>query len=103
LADLAQRAAVFRPELAQGAAFAAAAHLRAGSIPGYTDSACKVLCGMDGGSAAAITVEVRPNPASDSDGFHYEAWRSAIRAAICDRPAERETRRPLGTIIGAAL
>ncbi|HEX8257420.1 MAG TPA: DUF1702 family protein [Allosphingosinicella sp.] len=87
LTDLAQVAGGFRLELAQGAAFAAAAHLEGGAIPSHTDSACQVLCGMDARSAAAITSATRPNPASDGDGFHYEAWRAAIRTAIFQHQA----------------
>jgi hypothetical protein len=82
LAELVEAAGARRPDLGQGAAFAAAAHLSAGSIPEHCESACQLLCGMDGYSAAALTAVARPNPDFDPDGLHYEAWRRAIRAGI---------------------
>lgn len=82
LSDLARAAGGCRLDLGQGAAFAAAAHLRAGSMPDHTETACGVLCGMSGDEAAAITTVARPDPESDPAGRHYEAWRGGIRAGI---------------------
>lgn len=93
LADLARAAGGCRLDLGQGAAFAAAAHLRAGSIPDHTEAACLMLCGMDGDKAAAVTAAARSDPGSDPAGRHYEAWRSAIRAGIAD-PAAAPAARP---------
>ncbi len=45
----------YQPQLAQGAAFAAKARLRAGNLTAHTDMACQVLCGMSADKAAEIT------------------------------------------------
>jgi enediyne biosynthesis protein E3 len=82
LTALVQAAGGSRLDLGQGAAFAAAAHLRAGVLPDHTEAACQVLCGADGHTASALTAEVRPDPEADPAGQHYEAWRGAIRAGI---------------------
>ncbi len=85
LADLSQAAAGAWRDLGQGAAFAAEAHLRAGGIPAHTEAACRALCGLHAGTAAALAVAVRPHAEADADGASYEAWRTAIRAGIADR------------------
>jgi hypothetical protein len=91
LADLAEAAGACRGHLGQGAAFAAAAHLSAGAMLEHCEAACQLLCGMDSGSAAATTSLARPDPVSDPDGRHYEAWRSTIRVAIAERRPVLET------------
>lgn len=101
LSDLAAAAGDCRLDLAQGAAFAAAAHLRAGPVPSHTEAACRLLCGMEGRSAAAITTFTRPDPRSDPAGRHYEAWRSAIRSGIADRSDARQPAGAAGMTAGA--
>lgn len=66
LHDLAERAGTYRPELAQGSAFAAEARIRAGLVVPHTALATGVLCGTDPEHAARITRQVRPGPAEIS-------------------------------------
>jgi hypothetical protein len=52
---LAARSHKFRPAVAQGAAFAAKARLRAGNLIPQTEMACRVLCAMSAQEAADVT------------------------------------------------
>lgn len=73
LEDLRARAGSHAPWLAQGAAFAAKARLRAGNPAAHTRAACAVLAGVDDPSAARVTDEALAR-ASD-----YEDWRRRVR------------------------
>jgi hypothetical protein len=69
----------FYPQLAQGAAFAAKARIRAGNPTPYTDRACWALCGRSSADAAAITDAALENlPAYDEEPA-YEIWRQRIQ------------------------
>ena len=74
--------------LAQGAAFAAKARLRAGNLQPHNELACEVLCGMNAADAAAVTdVALRGLPADTLEDPAYEIWRQRIQARL--REAER--------------
>jgi enediyne biosynthesis protein E3 len=64
-------------DLAQGAAFAAKARQRAGTITPATELACAALCGRTAAAAAAATDEAMPGPAHPVDSAlpAYEIWR----------------------------
>lgn len=70
----------YLPEVAQGAAFAAAAHARAGTAAPHTELACQTLTGLSATQAATVTqaalVGLPPGP----PGAAYETWRRRIRA-----------------------
>ncbi len=69
----------FRPEVAQGAAFAAKARQRAGNPTDHTEMACQVLCGIPAGAAARLTDETRESLPEDSTEPAYEEWRRRIQ------------------------
>jgi hypothetical protein len=67
-------------QLAQGVAFAAKARERAGNPAGHTELACRVLCGVSAGAAAAVTDEAsRGLPADHPDEPAFEVWRRRIQ------------------------
>ena len=77
LKRLAELARPFRAHLAQGAAFAAKARLRAGNPVPHVERACAVLCAAGAEEAAAVT-----DGALASAAGSYERWRAEIRAAF---------------------
>ena len=88
LRQLVSAASGSRLYVAQGAAFAAAAHLKAGSMPRHTEAACEALIGIKAEAAAAITANARPAPPGDALGVHYAAWRRGIRASIASHSSQ---------------
>ena len=71
----------FQPHLAQGAAFAAKARLRAANPAPQTDLACEILCGMTAEDSARVTdeaIEGLPNTGGE-EVPPYETWRTRIR------------------------
>jgi enediyne biosynthesis protein E3 len=71
----------FRGALAQGAAFAAGARLRAGNPAAHTEAACAVLCEISARQAASLCDEtfaridlLRPCP--------YQHWRELLQEAV---------------------
>jgi hypothetical protein len=71
----------FNAHVAQGAAFAAKARVRAG-IPGpHTDAACRVLCGTSMSEAASWTDDANRDLPATTTGPRpgYEVWRERIR------------------------
>jgi hypothetical protein len=79
LAALHQAAGEFRPELAQGAAFAAKARQRAGNPAPPTESACRLICGMGADEAARVTDQTLEGLPADGELPAYEQWRQRIR------------------------
>jgi enediyne biosynthesis protein E2 len=78
LAELAAAAGDNRPELAQGAVFAAKARTYAGLVPGHTELAVGALCGCSASEAAALVdAAVSEHPAGL--GVVYEEWRAYVR------------------------
>ena len=80
LARLCAAAGCFQPQLAQGAAFAAKARLRAGNATPATQRACEAVCGMGTEAAAAITDIALVNLPSDGVEPAYEIWRQRVQA-----------------------
>ena len=87
LEDLQGRAAEHAPQLAQGAAFAAKARLRAGNFVPHTELACDVFCGMPAEDAAAITDDCLRELPADGTESAYQVWRTRIRRRL---EAEKE-------------
>jgi hypothetical protein len=79
IARLAEAGRRYRAELAQGAAFAAKARLRAGIAADHTEAACRILCDMPAREAAAITDDALKNPPVDGEQPAFEIWRRRIQ------------------------
>jgi hypothetical protein len=79
LQNLRDRAGSFRPQLAQGAAFAAKARQRAGNPAEHTSLAAKILCEMSADAAAQVTDTALENLPADPDTPAYEIWRRRIQ------------------------
>jgi hypothetical protein len=79
---LGQGAGEHRPALAQGAAFAAKARLRAGNVTPYTDLATRALCGLDAIEAARLTDSALENLPENGPQPAYEIWRQRIQSCI---------------------
>jgi hypothetical protein len=91
LAVLAERAAAHRAHLAQGAAFAAKAHVLAGEVPRASAAAVRALTGVAPGIAARWTDEALAVSIGGPDSpAGYEGWRGGIRHAWT-RTNERQT------------
>lgn len=82
---LAERAAGHRVQVAQGAAFAAKARLRAGLMKPHTELAAKLLCGTTAEHAARVCDEAVPGRAENGEAAPggsavpaYELWRRRI-------------------------
>jgi len=88
LRALAAAAGPHRPDLGQGAAFAAKARQRAGNPTPHTELACWTFCGMSATAAAAITDQALPSVAPGDRGEAYQAWRADIRRRIGARDVE---------------
>ncbi|MGW2248883.1 DUF1702 family protein [Kitasatospora sp. NPDC001660] len=73
-----ERAGVHRAMVAQGAAFACEARIRAGLLGPHTELAAEVLCGTDAAAAAKVTQDLRPTGRSNGPEPSYEAWRQAV-------------------------
>jgi hypothetical protein len=77
---MAELAGEHRPDVAQGAAFAAKARLLAGLVTPHNEVAVRVYCEMSVEEAAAVTeeaIEVLLAPSGPVPG--YELWRQRIR------------------------
>lgn len=82
LETLRRAAAPWHRELAQGAAFAAAARRRAGNPTPDTELSCQALCGMSWESAAAVCVEAErdlPAVPPEAEVPAFEVWRRRIQ------------------------
>ena len=86
LGELRERAGVFQPQLAQGAAFAAQARQRAGNVTDYTRLAAKVLCGFAAADAARLTDAALENLPADAEVPAYEIWRRRIQDRFLKTP-----------------
>jgi hypothetical protein len=71
-----------QPQLAQGAAFAAAARLHAGNSAPHTTLACQVLASVSSDVAAQVVDEARENLRSDGPEPSYEVWRRRIQLRL---------------------
>ncbi|MEV8513846.1 DUF1702 family protein [Dactylosporangium sp. NPDC051484] len=72
----------YRADLAQGAAFAAAARERAGLVMPHNELAAQVLCGLSVSAATRLTDEARVGLPADGVVPAYEIWRQRCRSAL---------------------
>ena len=82
LQQLAEVGAHADRELAQGAAFAAAARRRAGNPAAHSDLACRILCGRSSDEAAEATFHAARDLPPDGAEPSYEVWRRRLRTAL---------------------
>jgi hypothetical protein len=90
LQTLRELAGPFRPQLAQGAAFAAKARQRAGNLMEYTDLAARILCGTSAEDAARVTDAALENLPADEEQPAYEIWRRRIQNHFAPKPQLQE-------------
>ena len=76
---LAVAAGGYRPQLAQGAAFAAKARQRGGNVVPHTELACTVLCGLSVAEAARLTDLAEPELLLEGATPAYEVWRERVQ------------------------
>ncbi|MBB5920880.1 hypothetical protein FHR81_001918 [Actinoalloteichus hoggarensis] len=74
----AERAGQHRPQVAQGAAFAAEARVRAGLVVEHTGVATRVFCAADPDGAADVSRAARPAPSTSEAVPAFETWRRRI-------------------------
>jgi hypothetical protein len=90
---LREAAGPYRGHLAQGAAFAAGARVRADLVVPHNEVASQVLCGRSVADAAAVTDEARVGLTDVGDLPAYEIWRGRIRSSLVPSTTnDRETR-----------
>ncbi|WP_308249852.1 DUF1702 family protein [Sphaerisporangium fuscum] len=80
LAELARLAGDRRPELAQGAVFAAKARSFAGFVPPHTEIATAVLTGLSIEDAVGLADGTEVEPGASAAVPAYELWRERVRA-----------------------
>ncbi|MCG5216096.1 DUF1702 family protein [Streptosporangium sp. KLBMP 9127] len=78
LVELRERADAYRPQLAQGSAFAAEARVRAGLLVPHNAVATRVICGTTPEKAAATCQETRPAGPVSGELPAFELWRQRI-------------------------
>ncbi|WP_447007446.1 DUF1702 family protein [Saccharothrix isguenensis] len=80
------RAGAYRPNLAQGSAFAATARVEADLAIEHTSLATRVFCDMTPEEATALCGETRPAPSAEVPGQpgipSFEVWRRRITSAF---------------------
>lgn len=80
LAALAAASGTFRAHLAQGSAFAAAAHVRSGlTLPKHCEIGAPALTGASAGTVAGWADGQRSALGDATDIAAYQAWRAAVR------------------------
>ncbi len=79
-----ERAGKYRPQVAQGSAFASTARIEAGLLVPHTAVATGVFCGLDPEQASQVSTDRRPEPVDTEDLPAYELWRQRIAAAFVD-------------------
>jgi enediyne biosynthesis protein E3 len=90
LLDLLRRADRYRPQLAQGAAFAATARVEAGLVIPHTELATELLCGLTPHQATEVCSQARPTLVVDDRLTAYEVWRQRISERVAsDAPEAR--------------
>lgn len=72
----------YAAHVAQGAAFAAKARQRAGTMTHHTDHACAILCGVPALAAAKITDHAAVQLVHTGALPAYETWRCTIRLML---------------------
>ena len=82
---LRDRAGTYLPNVAQGAAFAAKARIRAGNLTEQNESACAILCGLCASDAAAVTDAALENLPVDGPESAFEIWRRRIQHVFVEK------------------
>ena len=82
---LRDRAGTFLPNVAQGAAFAAKARIRADNLTEQNERACAILCGMSAADAAAVTDAALENLPRDGAEPAFEIWRRRIQQIFVEK------------------
>jgi enediyne biosynthesis protein E3 len=77
----------YRPQLAQGAAFAAKTRERAGNPNANAEEACRIFCGRTAAEAAAVTDAALAGLRAEGALPSYEVWRRRIQAALTQEVA----------------
>jgi hypothetical protein len=77
---LRQAAGAYRPQLAEGATFAARARQCGGNLTAQTSLACELLCGKSAEEAAALANEILETLPPSGPEPPYESWRRLVRA-----------------------
>jgi hypothetical protein len=77
---LREAAASHRPQLAQGAAFAAETRRRAENVTAHTEAACQIFCGRSLAASAAVTETALDDLGAEGESPAYEVWRRRIQA-----------------------
>jgi hypothetical protein len=72
----------YRPQLAQGAAFAAAARVKADLVQPHNELAAELFCGMSPASASKVTDEALVDLPPDGEVPAFEIWRQRISEAF---------------------
>ena len=75
-----------RPQLAQGAAFAAFTRERAGNPAPQTETACQVFWGTGAAEAAGIVAQAGEDLPSEGAEPDFESWRRLVRCAAAGWP-----------------
>jgi hypothetical protein len=78
LTALREHAGQYRPDLAQGAAFACGARVLSGLVIPHTELAAQLFCGCTAAEASAINDDARRNLPADGPLPAYEVWRQRI-------------------------
>ncbi|MFJ9521744.1 DUF1702 family protein [Kitasatospora sp. NPDC101801] len=79
-----ERAAGYRPQVAQASAFAATARVEAGLVTPHTELAARFFCDLTPREAAALCDKARPEPGPDGAVPAYELWRQRIAAELAE-------------------
>jgi hypothetical protein len=87
LETLIELAGPFRPQLAQGAAFAATARTVAGNMTAQTQVAARAISGYGAGELHQLAMQTRPAAPHDPTGGSYESWRMQLASALAKRGA----------------
>lgn len=87
LPGLVELAGEHRPQLAQGAAFAATARTVAGNMTAQTQVAARAISGREAGELHRLAMQFQPSAPHDPAGGSYEAWRTRLASALAERGA----------------
>ena len=79
LQTLIERGARYRPQLAQGAAFAAKTRQRAANPAPHTELACELICELPAQAAATVTDDALEGLSDAGAELAYELWRRRIQ------------------------
>ncbi|MEU6441660.1 DUF1702 family protein [Streptomyces sp. NPDC047046] len=85
---LLERAGSYRPQLAQGAAFASTTRVESGLLTPHTEMAARLLCGMTPQQVTEVCSRARPTPVVDDRLTAYELWRREIAERISSEAPE---------------